>query len=492
MIFLLLSRRSRRVTDTSNEYNYYSKLWRMNRDFIDGSFFVKNSDRCREYLPKPEGMSDDDYKGYLYRAEFCPFAGRTVEGCHGMMFSKPMMLTYPERLKNLLENVDGKGNDFDKFINDVTFDTMKVGFSGVLLDAPKTQSLSQKEAEQEGNTPYMVFYRAEDIINIQKKNTGRKEEVTLIVLKEKVCEPSPKDKFIVEEKNRYRVCELDEDGLYCQSLYDDAGVLITDSVVYPEWKGKKFNFIPFYFFPQTVPTVPMFAPVVDVNASWYHKSADLENGLHWCGVPTPLIFGTPPTHSDGKGNEVAEDVFLGGSKVLFIPNGSDAKYFELSGSGLSNIVGAMAHDEERMAILGARVISQEKKGVESAETARIHRAGENSVIATFALEMSKVANRLLRDYLEWCENKDIEEDIKVKINTDYDISKMSSSEVVAMVEAWQKGIISKRTAFENLKEGEIIKDRTFEEEEELIAQDKEQAMADAVAQAQIVNAMQSE
>lgn len=425
-------------------------------------------------------MSDDDYNGYLFRAEFCSFAGRTVEGCHGLMFQKPLSVTSPESLKQYLDNVDGKGNDLYKFVNDATFDVMKTNWGGVLLDAPSGDELNKKEAEENGVSPYMTFYRAEDIHIVQKEIRGRQEVVTLIVLHEIADVPSSSDPYVTEEKDRYRVLKYDENGYYVQELYNEAEVLI--STYEPKKFGARLTKIPFYFLPNTEPTIPMFMPVIDVNASWYHKSADYENGLHWCGVPTPVVLGcNPPTHTDDNGDEIAEDVHLGGSKVLFFPEGTGAHYLELSGSGLGNISSAMAQDEDRMAILGARVISQERKGVESAETARIHRSGENSVIATFANEMSKVFTRILRDYLEWCEAKEIKEDISCKINTDYDISKMSPTELTALVALWQQGGISKDVMFKNLQEGEVVPaDVSFEEMETKIQEEKEASMQQAL------------
>lgn len=125
-----------------------------------------------------------------------------------------------------------------------------------------------------------------------------------------------------------------------------------------------------------------------------------------------------------------------------------------------------------MAILGARIISAEKKGVESAETARIHRAGENSVIATFANECSVFFTAVIKDYLEWCNNGELADDVTIKINTDFDLSKMDASELASLVSCWQDGGISKKVLFANLKEGEIIPpDITFEDMEQEIAEE---------------------
>ena len=140
-------------------------------------------------------------------------------------------------------------------------------------------------------------------------------------------------------------------------------------------------------------------------------------------------------------------------------------YLEFSGSGLSQLATAMDKDEERMAILGARIIAQQKKGVEAAETAKIHNAAENSVLASFANNMSAIFTKMLKIYLEWSKGVELsDDDVSVQINTDYDVSTMSAQELTVLVSLWQTGGIAKSDLFKNLKEREIISaDRKLDE-----------------------------
>ena len=57
-----------------------------------------------------------------------------------------------------------------------------------------------------------------------------------------------------------------------------------------------------------------------------------------------------------------------------------------------------------------------------------------------------------------------QEEVCVQINTDYDVSTMSPSELTALVALWQSGGIAKSDLFQNLKKGEIIEaDRNFDD-----------------------------
>lgn len=433
-------------------------------------------------------MSQQEYlNSYLKRAEFFPATGRTLEGLHGLMLRKEVNINVPDNLKMYLDNVDGEGNDIHQFINDSTWETMITCFGGILVDVPESdENTSIRAAEEMGIAPYMTYYDAFKIINWHWERKGRTKILKYVVLKElsEVLTDSG-DPFTKELKEQYRVLELDSEGYYKQTLYGDNQNVLQET--YPKRLGQRMRYIPFYFIPNTKPYTPMMLNLSMVNIAWYRKSADYENGLHWTGVPTPYSIGYVPETKqieDADGNIVevpVRDMKLGGSQFLYFPDGTThVGYLEFSGAGLGQLATAMERDEERMAILGARIISQEKKGVESAETAKIHRAGENSVLASFALEMSKSITHAVKDYLEWSVGYEIQDEIDITLNTDYDVSNMSPSELTALVSLWQSGGISKRILFENLKDGEVVDgSESFEDMENEITLEREQATIQA-------------
>lgn len=411
-------------------------------------------------------MDDDDYKGYKDRAQFFNAAGRTLDGLGGMLNRKRPIIAVPKGMEKYLENVDGKGHTMQQFIDHVCKDALITGWGGILVDMPKSESnVSQADFERKGLCAYMVYYKAESITKYRWQTEGRSSSLEYVILKEPTEVESAE--FSTEIKEYWRVLKVGEDGTYKQTLYDEN--LNVSSEIVPKSSKSAFNEIPFSFVSaNSEPEEPMLSDLINVNLSHYRKSADYENGLHWTGVPTPYERGwVPETKYDEKGNEIpTAPMKLGGSQFLYFPQGTEqVGYLEFGGSGLSQLSEAMDKDEERMAILGARIIANKKKGVEAAETAKIHNAAENSVLASFANNMSQIFSRMLRIYLEWTTGKDIpQEDVKVEINTDYDVSTMSPAELTALVSLWQSGGIAKRDLFRNLKEGEIIdNDRNLDE-----------------------------
>lgn len=440
-------------------------------------------------------MDNEEYKNYKLRAQFFNATKRTHNGIAGLLNRKLPLVTIPDNLKQYLSNVDGKGHTFNQFVNLSGSDSLITNWGGYLVDMPDngdTENISQLEYEQRQLSAYITYYKAEDITNWHWKNKGRKTYLELVIFKEKSDELD--NYYSLTQKYNYRVCEIDSEGNYKQSIYNDEGELL--SVIYPkDSKGKVLKFIPFWFIGDEEPEESMYLDLVNVNLSHYRKSADLENGAHWTGVPTAYVTGAEPETKpllDEDGNVIGEEAVplrLGGTTVHYFPNPSSRMaYLEFSGQGCSLLQSMMISDEERMAILGARIISNEKKGVESAETTRIHNAAENSVLADCANYLSDTLTKVLKFYLEWSSGELLnEEDVRVQLNTDYDISNMSASELTALISAWQSGGISKKVLFKNLKEGELIDNQTsFEDMEEDIAEEKNTMLQQNIMQQQTI------
>ena len=412
-------------------------------------------------------MDEEDYRGYITRAQFFNAGGRTLDGLAGMLNRKPCIVTVPEGMEIYLGNVDGKGHSIYQFIDMCCKDVLTTGWGSVLVDMPRSDNVvSQADVEKEGLYAYMVYYKAEASTKWRWETTGRHQSLKYVILKEPTEIETAE--FTTVIKDYYRVLQIDpETGNYKQTLYDDK--LIPIEEVEPKSKNGNFKEIPFAFLStNSEPEEPILKDLIDVNMSHYRKSADYENGLHWTGVPTPYERGwQPETQYDDKGNEIpATPMKLGGTQFLYFPQGTEqVGYLEFSGSGLTQISAGMKEDKDSMAILGARIIAQQKKGVEAAETAKIHNAAENSVLASFANNMSQIFSRLLKIYLEWSTGQVLDqEDVRVQINTDYDVVNMSAQELTALVALWQSGGIAKSDLFRNLKEGEIIDaDRNLDE-----------------------------
>ena len=205
------------VNSVSNLYERFFLKWKKCRDVISGEDIVKS---FRElYLPRASGMDDDDYRQYLTRAQFFNASGRTLDGLCGMINRKPIITTVPEGLEKYLENVDGKGHSLNQFGNKCVKDVLITGWGGVLVDMPHAENVvSQRDFENSNLYAYMTYYKAESIIKWRWANDGRKQYLKYVVFKEDVEVDSAE--YETQLKSYFRLCEIDEDGFYRQTLWN--------------------------------------------------------------------------------------------------------------------------------------------------------------------------------------------------------------------------------------------------------------------------------
>jgi hypothetical protein len=156
--------------------------------------------------------------------------------------------------------------------------------------------------------------------------------------------------------------------------------------IYPTSQGRPLARIPFEFFGirDNTPCVdkPPLLDLVEVNLSHYRTTADYEHGLHFTGLPTPVVTGF---YSDAQDAQLR----IGSGTAWLLPDPtSKAFYLEFTGQGLSELREALRAKEAMMATLGARILAPERKVSETAQAAAIHQAGENSVLASIAQSIS--------------------------------------------------------------------------------------------------------
>lgn len=229
--------------------------------------------------------------------------------------------------------------------------------------------------------------------------------------------------------------------------------------------GESLNELPFIMMPTEKPEKPMFYDLATCNIGHYMKSADYENGVHLTTIPTGYVTGHRQQEYDDGTKEV---IRLGWDSFLMFEE-ADAKVGNLSFSGVG-----LVHSEESikqsladMAILGSRLLASEKGVSESADSAKIHRAGENASLATFAKNVSECISKLLTKMAKWME---IEGIVEVSLCTDYDTLSFDPNALNAIANLAEAKKFPAPYVFWNLKNGEYVPgDSTYQEYAMLLA-----------------------
>lgn len=449
------------VNSRHPEYERMVERWARCRTASDGQDAVHAAGEA--HLPKLKEQTAEDYKAYVQRATFFNATWRTISGLKGMLFRKPPKVEAPGKAKEMLDDVTMSGVPVHQFLEETCEETLKIGRVGILVDYPTAQAgmTTMADAKAANLRPMMQLYIAEAIINWRVGRVNNISALTMVVLEE--CEMVEVDAFKAREEKRWRVLDL-EGGKYRVRMFmldkDQKEVQIGPDA-YPLMNNAPLDFIPFTFIgpDDSTPQVdePPLIDLVNVNLSHYRSTADLEHGAHFTGLPTPWVAGHVP--------EKPTDKLYIGSQAAWVFKNENAKvgYLEFTGQGLEALRNLCQDKEKHMAVLGARMLEQQKRAAETADSQAQHRKGEESSLACAAQSISLGFKKALEWFSQWAGS---DGPCEVALNRDFYPQAMTSQMLTALVGALQMGSISPETFFDNLQKGEIIAhDRTFEEEQ---------------------------
>jgi len=466
------------VDTTHHEYDDRQGAWKKMRDVVAGEDTVKNCGS--EYLPRLGGQDEDGYRAYKMRASFYNATSRTIDGLSGMVFRKPPQVDVVGPLEDFRDDVTLSDVPLHAFAEQVVEEVLTTARCGGLVDYPRVEDrgLTRAQAERMNLRPFWTLYKAEDILNWRVGLIGNRTQLTQVRLHETVEEPGD-DEFTDEQIEQIRVLELvdgtTEDGeptggmRYQQRVFrknEKTSEWVQEGeTIVPLMAGRPLDYIPFIFFgPRDTTPAACKPPLLDlahINLSHYRTSADLEHGAHFTALPTPFCFGVAE-------NEVPDQI---GPEALWTSTSSEAQagMLEYTGQGLEALEKRLDVKESQMAALGARMLEAPKKAAEAADTARIHRTGEISVLASTAQAVSAGLTMMLEIARDWYGAAG---DVRVTLNTDFLPTPMDPQMLTALFQMVQGGRISQQTFFENLQRGEIIAaDKTYEDDEEDRAND---------------------
>lgn len=446
------------VMTTYPEYSFLSGRWAVCREVIAGEDVVK--EKGQKYLPmavlKCKEEQNKRYEAYKMRTPFIPFTYMAYQVQHAMVFRRTPTIVCSDEFRNsgLLSNVDGRGNTLYQFSSNAFDDLIKTGFGGCLLDLPRAQQgLTVYDAEKQGIRPYLTYYPAENIINKIFDNSSGISRLKLVVLREKVN--VYRDEFVLVERIRYRVLAINDEGYYEQRIwtpvYDNKDNIVDMTVeVAPVFvKGQRINYIPFVLLPTDIAEKPPLYDLAMMNVHHYQVMADYYNGLHKVTMPTGYITGYTPSE-DGDEDEIT----LGGD-VFITEENSDAKFGMLSyaGEGMEHTKDGIDKIENLIAGIFMKSIAPDKKTSETAESAYVHRSGENARLATFARNVSEKLSQILQWYANW---NNYDTAVEVQLNYDYETLALDPNIINSIANISGQGKFPLYCVFYILKQQELV------------------------------------
>lgn len=465
------------VNTPCDAYNEHAKAWEIIEDAIDGELAIKEAGEA--YLAKLYKEEAESYAARLQRASFYNGTARTYSAWLGLITRKPPAITTPGDMDAFLADATLAGQPFASYCDTVVADLVKYGRAGTLIDWSEDDS-----------RPYLTHYDADDIINWSTQSIRGKRTLSLLVLEEHSTEtfaiagePLSEDEFAPQRYPQWRVYDLQPNGealgvrmrLFRESQ-DKPGEFVVIAERYPEKRGQKLERIPFVF--HSTDQSDRFnvcpPPLLDIallNLAHYRSSADLRNGLHVAGTPTPWAAGF--TDSDDS------ELLLGCSSA-WISSDPQARcgFLEFTGAGLKAIADDMAAVESQMAALGARAMLPQKAEAEAFQTVALRSSSETANLSAIAASASRSLTEVLQWAAFWNATAAVDAPEKVTeavvaYNTDLNTGGANPAMITALVQAFQTGVVSWETLFHNFDRAELYPEgHTLEDEQTAIEQAK--------------------
>ena len=469
----------------------YEKMapdWRRMRDVLAGQRAMREN--AAEYLRMPSGMDPDDKRRYVESTEFFEATLRTQEGLTGLAFYREPTINLPGTMDAFRADVTQDGVPLRQFAERLFEEVLAVARVGVLVDYPQRDASvkTQRDADLAGRRPFLRHYTAENILNWETGMVRGAIALTEVRLAE--IETEKVGEWGTRWRHRIRVLQLvgsDEAGWrYIQRVFThrawegdalDAesstptapgGVPGTTLTPETEWTegaartpqmdvGKPFNYIPFWIINPTdqSPEVrrPPLLGLANSNIGHFKTTGMLENALFWCGNPQLYITGVPAD---------ATKVYEVGSSTAWTFSDKDAKveFASFGADHLSPLEKRLDRLEQHMAVQGARMLSADKKGVEAADTARINRQGEISVLAGICASVSNALQDIIRVATEWQTGGVAGEFL---IFTAFFDQLLTPADAVNLLKLWQAGVMDIEDLVAQLKKAQFVgPDKTVE------------------------------
>lgn len=451
------------VDTTHHEYDAAHPDWSIVRDVMAGSRAVKEAGTT--YLPRLSGDSDDEYRAYKMRAKFFNATARTHSSLAGFIFRKDPQFKVPDEMGGFMADATMTGLSFLEYCKEVARDVLSVGRIGTLVDF---------DGDTE-NRPYVCAYKAENILNWKLERIKGRVVLTMLTLFEYDAEYYPSidgqkkapDEYEQPQFQQWRVyrLELDSEGnefvtctIYRKKENDKKRgpefVAIAKTV--PTRRGKALSAIPFIFHNAEnglpcIGKIPLL-DMAEINLAHYRTSADLENGRHFTGLPTPWAAGF----------DADDDELKIGSNTAWVTENSDAKvgYLEFTGQGLGALKEAIEEHERQMAALGAKMLEPESKKAEAFDTVAARQAAESSALTNATITCTETLSDVMQLVDWWLGTadspEDLEDTVNVELNTEFVSASISSDLLRELTAAYLGGAIDFPTYCYKLQQGEII------------------------------------
>ena len=198
------------------------------------------------------------------------------------------------------------------------------------------------------------------------------------------------------------------------------------------------------------PEIIPLSNLAEANYDHYRISASVRQAIH--NAPHPVYyaigFGTDGELKIGSGRAwVAKSA----------PQSSEAGLLEYRGWAIEWMLATLSNVEATMVAFGARMLEHDKRASETAEALRQRQASQEANIIGLVRSQSQGLTLGCKTLLAYRNNTTIDRiDLDIELPTDLVETRLTSGEIIALVNAWQSGALPDVGLEFNLRQGELL------------------------------------
>lgn len=415
---------------------------RMLRDFKKKSHTMEFK---QEYIKSLPAEDESMYNYKLETYEVFNVVKRTIETLAAKPFQSDATIdTENEFLKSLKTNFDGYGNSMTRFL-------MKV-FSIGLWDTQAHVFVDNVEKPTATTRPILSVLNNDNILQVNKTNN----ELSKLRFLE-TFEQETEDGFDTVDRKRVKIYKK-TNGKVFYTIYEENN----NGDMIMKIKNQKYflNYIPLVSFnpmdydDEFYPESLIFDPMCRVNKQLLQKDCDLNN------IVSIICF--PLLIAAGFDDDAKKDLKIGPYNMIQIDNAeARLEYVEHTGAAVNTgfkYVEGLVH---RMNTLGFEMLTTQTGNI-TATSKAIDAAGNNSMIANFAVNLTDTAEKIVKVIMDW-QNVNKDEYFSIDIKTDFSI-KTNAEDMNALISSHQTGAVTNKQFVFELKRRGILDDNFIYDE----------------------------
>jgi hypothetical protein len=439
-----------KVDDKSAAVLSMTPAWEMVDVLLGGTEAMRKAGE--RVLPRFAAESDKQYQARRSVATLYPAYSDTVVKLAGRPFSRDISMEDADKnpeFEEWMKNVDRQGRNLDHFMSSRMENAIAYGMSHILVDFPKNDAVTVEEEKAKGIRPYFVAVNCSQLLGWRVSADGTLRQVRYA---ETVTEDD--GEFGSKDVKQVRVYEETKWAVY-RKVVNKAGNG-EDWVVW-EAGPNPLGVVPFVtiYGRRTAPLMsrPPMIELAFMNVKHYQSQSDQDNILHVARVPLLVASGVDSEF----------DLVVGSSTLTKLPPNATLMYTEHTGSAIG--AGKISLDDlkEEMRQAGAQMMvvrpgprtATEVSSEDNSNLSDLQRITENA---------QDSLNTALEYMAKWAK---VAKAPKATLFKEFGVAAQGVDAMTPVLAAVGQGVISKETAFNEMRRRAIIDPTvTWEDEEE--------------------------